>query len=71
MRAILTAIRLPKEAKFGLFFLIHGDRLGSMIGRFETRSRLHAVSPAAMLSFSAAIVAAFEDSLLNTNLTLS
>ena len=70
MRSILTEIRLPKEAEFGLFSLVHGDRLGSMIGRFAIRSRLYAVSFAAMLSFSAAIVATFEGSLLNTNLTL-
>jgi len=70
MRAILTEIRLPKEAEFGLFSLVHGDRLGSMIGRFAIRSRLYAVSLAAMLSFSAAIVAVFEGSFLNNNLTL-
>ena len=71
MRVILTEIRLPKEAEFGLFSLVHGDRLDSMIGRFAIRSNLIAVSLAAALSFSAAIVAAFENSLLNTNLTLS
>lgn len=70
MRAILTDIHLPKEAEFGLFSLVHGDRLGSMIGRFAIRSRLYAVSLAAMLSFSAALVAVFEGSLLNDDLTL-
>ncbi len=70
MKAILTEIRLPKDAEFGLFSLVHGDRLGSLIGRFAIRSRLYAVSLAAMLSFSAALVAVFEGSLLNENLTL-
>lgn len=70
MRTILTEFRLPKEAEFGLFSLVHGDRLGSMIGRFAIRSRLYAVSLAAMLSFLAAVVSAFEGSLLNTNLNL-
>lgn len=70
MSAILTETRLPKDAEFGLFSLVHGDRLGSMIGRFAIRSRLYAVSFAAMLSFSAAFVAAFEGSLLNDNLSL-
>lgn len=70
MSAILTEFRLPKDAEFGLFSLVHGDRLGSVIGRFAIRSRLYAVSLAAMLSFSAALVAAFEGSLFNTNLTL-
>jgi hypothetical protein len=71
MRAILAEIRLPKEAEFGLFSLVHGDRLGSMIGWIAIRSSLYAVSLVAMLGFSAPIVAAFEGSLLNTNLTLS
>jgi len=70
MRAILTEIRLPKDAEFGLFSLVHGDRLGSMIGRLAIRSRAYAVSVAAMLSFSAAFVAVFEGSLLNENLVL-
>lgn len=70
MRAILTEIRLPKEAEFGLFSLVHGDRLGSLIGRFAIRSRLYAVSLAAMLSFSAALVTAFEGSLINDSLSL-
>lgn len=70
MKAILTEIRLPKDAEFGLFSLVHGDRLGSMIGRFAIRSRLYAVSIAAMLSFSAALVAVFEGSLINENLRL-
>lgn len=70
MRAILTEIHLPKEAEFGLFSMVHGDRLGSLIGRFAIRSRLFAVSIAAMLSFSAAFVAAFEGSLINDNLSL-
>ncbi len=70
MRAILTEIRLPKEAEFGLFSLVHGDRLGSLIGRFAIRSRFIAVSFAAMLSFSAALVAVFEGSLLNSDLSL-
>lgn len=70
MTAILTEIRLPKDAEFGLFSLVHGDRLGSMIGRYAIRSRLAAVSIAVMLSFSAALVAAFEGSLINDNLSL-
>ncbi|GJM11699.1 MAG: hypothetical protein DHS20C12_01020 [Pseudohongiella sp.] len=70
MRAILSDIHLPKEAEFGLFSLVHGDRLGSSIGRFAIRSRLYAVSLAAMLSFSAALVAGFEGSLLNDSLNL-
>jgi hypothetical protein len=67
MRAILIETRLPKEAKFGLFSLVHGDRLGSITGRLATRSLSCAVSLAAMLSFSAAL----EGILLTTNLTLS
>jgi len=70
MRAMLATIKFPKESEFGLFSLVHGDRLGSMIGRFAIRSRLYAVSLAAMLSFSAALVAAFEGSLINASLTL-
>jgi MFS family permease len=70
MKAILTEIRLPKEAEFGLFSLVHGDRLGSLIGRFAIRSRVYAVSIAAMLSFSAALIAVIEGSLFNTDLSL-
>jgi len=70
MRAMLAAIKFSKETEYGLFSLVHGDRLGSMIGRFAIRSRLYAVSLAAMLSFSAAIVTAFEGSLFNPELTL-
>jgi len=67
MSAILTEIRLAKEAKFGLFCLVHGDRLGSVIGRFAIRSLIIAVSRAAMLNFSAA----FEGILLTSKLTLA
>ena len=70
MSAILTETRIPKDAEFGLFSLVHGDRLSSMIGRFAIRSPLYAVSLAAVLSFSAAFVAAFEGSLINDNLSL-
>ena len=70
MSTLLTEIRLPKDAEFGLFSLVHGDRLGSMIGRFAIRSPIYAVSLAAMLSLSAALVAVFEGSLINENLTL-
>lgn len=70
MRAILTETHLPKEAEFGLFSLVHGDRLGSLLGRFAIRSRFYAVSLAAMLSFSAALFAAFEGSLFNDTLSL-
>ncbi len=70
IRALLTEIRLPKEAELGLFSMVHGDRLGSIIGRLAIRSRFFAVSIAAMLSFSAAFVTAFEGSLINDNLNL-
>ena len=70
MSVILTEAQIPRDAEFGLFSLVHGDRLGSMIGRFAIRSRLRAVSVAAMLSFSAALVATFEGSLVNENLSL-
>ncbi len=70
MRVILSEIRIPLDAEFGLFSLVHGDRLGSLIGRFAIRSRLKAVSLAVLLSFSAALVAALEGSLVNTSLTL-
>lgn len=70
MRAILPEIRLPKDAEFGLFSLVHGDRLGSMIGRFAIRSPGYAVSLAGLLSFSAALVALAEGNLINANLTL-
>ena len=70
MSVILTEVQIPKDAKFGLFSLVHGDRLGSIIGRFAIDSQFSAVSIAAMLSFSAALVAVFEGSLLNRDLNL-
>jgi hypothetical protein len=47
---ILTEVQIPKNAKFGLFSLLHGDRLGNIIGRFAIGSQFSAVSIAAMLS---------------------
>lgn len=70
MRAFFSEIRLSRDAEFGLFSLVHGDLLGSLISRFAIRSSIYAVSLAALLSFSAAGVAAFEGSLVNENLSL-
>jgi len=70
MSVILTEVQIPKDAKFGLFSLVHGDWLGSIIGRFAIGSQFSAVSIAAMLSFSAALIAVFEGSLLNRDLNL-
>lgn len=70
MSASLTDSQVSQHAGFGLFSLVHGDPLGQCIGRFAIRSRGAAVSLAALLSFSAAIVAGFEGSLINSELTL-
>ncbi len=70
MKSTLVASQIPRDAEFGLFSLVHGDLLGGMIGRFAIRSPLYAVSLAAVLSFSAALVASFEGSLVNEDLNL-
>ncbi|MFT4861539.1 MAG: hypothetical protein ACI95C_000749 [Pseudohongiellaceae bacterium] len=70
MKQTLAQTRYPKDAEFGLFSLTHGDPLGSFIGRFSIRSPLYAVAIAATLSFSAALLASFEGSLYNPDLSL-
>lgn len=59
-----------QTTEFELFSLVHGDPLGRLIGRFAIRSRRTAVSLAALLSFSAAIITGFEGSLVNGDLSL-
>lgn len=70
MSVTRTDSQISQATEFGLFSLVHGDPLGQLIGRFAIRSRYTAVSLAALLSFSAAIVAAFEGSLINDDLSL-
>lgn len=65
-----THSQISQATDLSLFSLVHGDPLGQLMGRFAIRSRYTAVSLAALLSFSAAIVAAFEGSLINDNLSL-
>lgn len=50
--------------------MVQGDPLGRFIGGFAIRSRYRAVSVAALLSFSAAIITALEGSFLNSDLSL-
>lgn len=70
MNETLVQTRYSKDAEFGLFSLTHGDPLGSSIGRFSIRSPLYAVAIAAIFSFSAALVASFEGSFSNPDLSL-
>ncbi len=48
MSVILTEVQIPKDTKFGLFSLVHGDRLGSTIGRFAIGYRFSVVSIAVL-----------------------
>ena len=50
MSVILTEVQIPKDTKFGLFSLVHGDRLGSTIGRFAIGYRFSVVSIAVLNS---------------------
>ena len=58
----------PNE--LGLFSLVHGDRLGTYLGRYAIASPLVAAMAAAAASFSAAIVTTLEGSFSNPNLAL-
>ena len=54
----------------GLFSLVHGDRLGTFLGRYAIASPILAATVAAAASFSAAIVTTLEGSFSNPDLNL-
>ncbi len=56
--------------QLGLFSLIHGDRLGSVLGRYAIGSPVIAALIAALSGFSAAFVTTIEGSLINDQLSL-
>lgn len=58
------------QRQLGLFSLIHGDRLGSLLGRFAIASPLGTAMAAAATGFSAAIVSALEGNFYNPQLSL-
>lgn len=58
------------QQQLGLFSLIHGDRLGSELGRIAIASPLAAALAAAATGFSAAIVTAMEGNFSNPQLSL-
>ncbi|MCG8414345.1 MAG: hypothetical protein MI746_09015 [Pseudomonadales bacterium] len=58
------------DSPIGLFCLIHGDRLGTLMGRFAIASPTTAAVFAASTSFTAAVITAMEGTLINPELTL-
>jgi hypothetical protein len=59
-----------RDTESGLFSLVNGDPLGKWISRLAISYRLRAVLIAMMLSFSVAIVALFEGTLVNDEIAL-
>jgi len=62
--------RTHQQHQLGLFSLIHGDRLGSVLGRFAINSPVIAALVAAFSGFSAAIITTIEGSFTNERLSL-
>lgn len=56
--------------ELGLFSLVHGDRLGSYLGRYAIASPVLAATLAAAASFSAAIITTLEGTFSDPNLNL-
>lgn len=59
-----------EQGQLGLFSLIHGDRLGSTLGRFAIASPLLASLTAALTGLSAALITSIEGTFTNEQLSL-
>lgn len=70
MREATGNIDLTQQNQLGLFSLIHGDQLGTVLGRFAITSPLAAAVITAATGFSAALLTLLEGTFSNPNLNL-
>lgn len=65
-----SSIDLVPQQQLGLFSLIHGDQLGTALGRFAITSPLVAAVITAATGFTAALVTLLEGNFINSDLSL-